>query len=133
MLPIIKHRSDVIVEHSPTCGEGREILTASDYSKFSVAVFTNIRPTHPHFHKTFDETYLVLEGEVELRLFEPATAEFKTVTLTADELCVIPALTHHGLARTSDRNKICVLAAPPFHMEDETLSDKLPDFGSQKA
>ena len=64
MLPIIKHRSDVVVDHSPTCGEGREILTGKDYSKFSVAIFTDIRPTHPHFHKTFDETYLMLEGEV---------------------------------------------------------------------
>lgn len=130
MLPIIKHRSDVIVDHSATCGDGREILTGKDYARLSVVVFTDIFPTHPHYHEAFDETYLVLEGTVELRLYNPATELFTTVNLKVDELCLIPALIHHGLSKTSERNKICVLAAPPFHMDDEHLSDELPDFGA---
>jgi mannose-6-phosphate isomerase-like protein (cupin superfamily) len=122
---IIKHVSDIIPEHSPTCGQGLEILTGKDYAPFSVAVFMDIKPTIPHYHETFEETYFVLDGSITLGLYDPSTDQYSSVVLNANELCVIPKLTHHGISEASNSNRLCVLAAPPFHMDDEHLSDKL--------
>lgn len=121
-----RHSADSIVVESPTCGEGLEILHAPDYGPFSVAMFTDIRPTIPHFHRTFDETYLVVEGTVKLRLFDPGTLEEREVVLERNELCVIGKGTHHGVLEATPGNRVCVLAAPPFHPDDETPSDHWP-------
>ena len=128
---IVKHLSDQVVEHSPTCGEGRQILSASDYAPFSVATFTDIKPTIPHYHETFDETYFVIDGSIVLRLYDPSTQEVSQVALAANELCVIPKLTHHGIVEASASNRLVVLAAPPFHMDDEHPSDVLQGMAAQ--
>lgn len=68
---LTKKLADHVVVHSPFCGEIREILLGSDYDKLGIAVAVDIKPTTAHFHKTFDEIYFVLDGELELEFFDP--------------------------------------------------------------
>jgi hypothetical protein len=60
---ITKLLSDQVVKTSPFCGAIHEILTGAEYSP-SIALAIDIRETVPHFHKTFDEIYFVVDGEI---------------------------------------------------------------------
>jgi mannose-6-phosphate isomerase-like protein (cupin superfamily) len=122
---IVRKVADHQVVHSPWCGEIREILAGDEYPSLSVAVALDIRPTRPHYHRTFDEIYFVLDGSIDLRLFDPASEKTWTETLGPNELCVIGKGVHHGITAASDHNRLCVLCRPRFDPHDETTSDRL--------
>jgi len=122
---LTKKLGDHIVVHSPFCGEIREIITGADYDKLGIAVAIDIKPTTAHFHKTFDEIYFVLDGEIELEFYDPATENTLNEVLTANELTVVSKGVHHRVVRASERNRLCVVSAPPFHEDDENPSGKI--------
>lgn len=122
---IIKKASDQVVVQSATCGEVHEILQRGEYGPFSVAILFQIKPTTAHFHLTFDETYFVLDGEITIELYDPISKKRSTLTLQANELCVITKGIHHKVIKASEQNRLCVIASPPFVREDEHPSDIL--------
>jgi mannose-6-phosphate isomerase-like protein (cupin superfamily) len=121
---ITKLLSDHVVKTSPFCGAIHEILTGAEYSP-SIALAIDIRETVPHFHKTFDEIYFVLDGEIALTLHDPATGKTTEQKLVADELCVITKGVHHKVAASSPNNRLCVICVPHFDARDEHKSEAL--------
>jgi len=121
---ITKLVSDHVVNTSPFCGAIHEILTGAEYSP-SVALAIDIRETIPHFHKTFDEIYFVLDGAIALTLYDPANGRTTEQKLAADELCVITRGVHHKVAASSPKNRLCVICVPHFDPADEHKSDVL--------
>ncbi len=94
---LTKKRADHVVVHSPFCGEIREILLESDYDKLGIAVAVDIKPTTAHFHKTFDEIYFVLDGELELEFFDPESGRTWTESLSPNELAVVSKGFHNNV------------------------------------
>lgn len=122
---IVKKLEDHIVNTSPTCGIIRGILGAADYPSVNVAIAIDIQPTTAHFHESFDEIYFVLDGELELALYDPKTDSRTSVTLGPNELCVITRGIHHVVVKATEHNRLCALTIPGFNPEDENPSDKL--------
>jgi mannose-6-phosphate isomerase-like protein (cupin superfamily) len=122
---IVKLLKDHVVKESPTCGELREILIGNDYPFLNIAVAQDIKPTKAHFHQQFEEIYFVLDGWMNLELFDPETQKIWTQRLGANELCVIGKGIHHKLTEASDRNRLCVITVPRFSEADEHFSDKI--------
>ncbi len=120
---IVKRAGDQVVKQSPTCGEIREILNGAEYSP-NVAIALNIGRTQAHFHTTFDEIYFVLDGSLELRLFDPRTGADTSCRLEPNELCVISRGIHHQVVEASPENRLCVITVPRFDPADEHPSDK---------
>ena len=121
---ITKLLRDHVVKTSPFCGAIHEILTGAEYSP-SIALAIDIRETVPHFHKTFDEIYFVLDGEIALTLHDPASGKTTKQKLRADELCVISKGVHHKVAASSAKNRLCVICVPHFDPGDEHKSAAL--------
>lgn len=122
---LTKKLRDHNVVHSPFCGEIREIIAGSDYDKLGIAVAIDIKPTTAHYHKTFDEIYFVLDGELELEFYDPAAEKTWIEALSANELVVVSKGVHHKVVRASERNRLCVVSTPPFHEGDENPSGKI--------
>lgn len=122
---LIKQVSDHNVIQSATCGTVREILTGDEYKPFGLAVCYDIKPTTAHYHKTFDETYFVLDGEIELELYDPVHKNRSRQLLKANEAAVISKGIHHKISKSTPSNRLAVISAPPFHADDETPSDIL--------
>jgi mannose-6-phosphate isomerase-like protein (cupin superfamily) len=122
---LIKKIQDHEVNISPTCGEIHEILGPKDDSTVNVAVAFDIKPTHAHYHLGFEEIYFVLDGDIQLKLYDPATGKIWTESLNANELAVLTPGIHHQIVASSEKNRLCVLTTPHFNPEDEHLSDKL--------
>lgn len=122
---LTKKLGDHIVVHSPFCGEIREIIAGADYDKLGIAVAIDIKPTTAHFHKTFDEIYFVLDGELELEFYDPEAGKTWKEELSANELIVVSKGVHHRVVRASAHNRLCVVSAPPFHADDENPSDRI--------
>jgi len=122
---IIKLLKDHEEKHSPTCGEIREILTSADYSSLIIAIALDIKPTKAHYHNRFEEIYFVLDGYIHLKLYDPTSDGTRIEKLSVNELCVINKGVHHEIIESSENNRLCVIAVPPFDPSDENFSDKI--------
>lgn len=122
---LTKKLADHIVVRSPFCGEIREIISGSDYDKLGIAVAIDIKPTTAHYHKSFDEIYFVLDGELELEFYDPSADKTWSEELSSNELVVVSKGIHHKIVRASERNRLCVVSAPPFHADDENPSGRI--------
>lgn len=122
---LTKKLADHIVIHSPFCGEMREIITGNDYDRLGIAIAVDIKPTTAHYHKTFDEIYFVLDGELELEFYDPALEKTWSEVLSANELVIVSKGIHHKVIRSSGHNRLCVVSVPPFHADDENPSDRI--------
>jgi mannose-6-phosphate isomerase-like protein (cupin superfamily) len=121
---MVKKLNDHKVLTSPTCGEIREILKDGEYKPLGIAIALDITPTRAHFHNSFDEIYFVLDGSLKLELYDPVEEKLWTETLNSNELCVVPKGTHHKVIEASIDNRLCVISVPPFHADDEHLSNR---------
>lgn len=122
---LVKETKDHIVVESPTCGTVREILAGDEYAPYGLAVCFDIKPTKGHFHRTFDESYFLLDGELELEIFDPSKGVNERLVLKPNELAVITKGIHHKIVKASPKNRLAVITAPPFHADDEVPSDQL--------
>lgn len=122
---LIKYLKNHVVIDSPTCGSVHEVITNTDGNPYGLAISENIKETHAHFHRTFEETYFLLDGELEVKIYEPETERLSTVHLKANELMVIPKGVHHKVVNGSEMNRLCIISFPPFHGDDENPSDKI--------
>jgi mannose-6-phosphate isomerase-like protein (cupin superfamily) len=121
---IIKKRTDHISSETKCCGNLSEILTKRDDKFVGVAIAVNIQPTLPHFHMSFDEIYLVLDGMITLDLYDPNHQTYLACDLGANELCIITRGIHHRISKSSNTNRLCVITNPAFQADDEHPSDK---------
>ena len=100
------------------CGSVHQILQGTDYPSASVAVVPNIKETEAHYHKTFDEIYFLLDGEISILLHDPAKGKSQRETLKPNELCVIPAGIHHKGVEFTDSNRLSAICVPAFKTDD---------------
>ncbi len=121
---ILKHLADHVIKQSPTCGAIHEVLRGKEYSP-NIAIAFDIGVTTPHYHQTFDEIYFLIEGWIDLRLFDPATNAISNHHLEANELCVITKGIHHQVTSASPKNRLAVITVPRFDPTDEHVSDQL--------
>jgi mannose-6-phosphate isomerase-like protein (cupin superfamily) len=121
---ILKLLADHAVKQSPNCGEIREILHGAEWSP-NVALAIDIGCTTAHWHATFDEIYFVLDGWLELQLYDPANDTRRTQVLAANELCVITRGVHHQVTSASSGNRLSIITTPCFDPADQVVSDKL--------
>ena len=121
----VKKFDDQPVKTSPTCGELRELIKGGDYQPLGVAIALDIKPTIAHYHEGFDEIYFVLDGEIKLELYDPKENKIWTEHLGPNDLCVITKGIHHKITEATESNRLCVISAPPFRIDDEHLSGRI--------
>lgn len=122
---IVKKKQDQVVIDTKTCGQIREILRVGEYEAFDFALAINIKPTVGHYHNTFEEIYLVMDGVLKIRFFEPDSSKTWEDEFEANELVVIKKGVHHRIVQTSIENRLGVISVPRFDIRDETLSDRV--------
>lgn len=122
---IVKKSTDEYVVQTTTCGDVTEVLTEKDYHGVNIELCFDIQPNEAHFHKNFDEIYFALDGEFDLRLYDPVADAYSAVTLRPNEMCLIPRGVHHVITRSTPKNRLQVLNIPYFDAGDEFPSDKL--------
>jgi mannose-6-phosphate isomerase-like protein (cupin superfamily) len=123
--PIItKLLGDHVAVDSLFCGRLIEILRDIP-SAPNIAVLVDARPTTAHYHTRFDEIYFVLDGRLDLRLYDPLSEEIVEHALGEHELCVIPRGVHHMICRASPRNRLCAVSVPGFDRGDVHASEIL--------
>jgi len=106
------------------CGDLIEVVR-EDPSSPDVAVLIDVKHTIAHFHLRFDEVYFVLDGALNVRLFDPVTDQVSNHVLSEHEACVIPRGVHHQITSATQHNRLCVLCMPHFEAQDETASNRI--------
>ena len=100
------------------CGSVHQILQGTDYPSASAAIVPNIKETGVHYHKTFDEIYFLLDGDLSILLHDPAKGKSQRETLKANKLCVIPSGIHHKVIESTDSNCLSAICVPAFKNDD---------------
>jgi mannose-6-phosphate isomerase-like protein (cupin superfamily) len=93
---LVKFKGDHVHVQSPVCGSLIEILRGPEFAP-SVAILEDVRSTIGHYHENFDEVYFVLDGSLDVKLFEPKSGSLTEIKLHRYELCVIPRGVHHQI------------------------------------
>ena len=120
---IVKKVTDQVLIKSDSCGALRELIGIGDKVGLTLVIAENIKPTKGHYHRDFTEIYQVLDGSIDLKLYDPAAGVYWKESLKPNELCIIKPLVHHAITSSSPANRISVIAVPGF--TGEILSDKL--------
>lgn len=118
-----KKPEDHKVLDSPYCREMREILNANEYGEMGLAIAVDLIPMAAHYHKTFDEIYYVLEGEMDFEFYDPLKDKAWTEDLHMNDTLVVSKGVHHKVIKASPENRLLVISIPPYHPDDETPSD----------
>lgn len=66
-----------------------------------------------------------MDGDFDLRLYDPTTNVSTDVTLRPNEMVLIPRGVHHVIVRAAEKNRLLVLNIPFFDAGDEFPSDKI--------
>lgn len=114
---LIKKDNDISRKTSSFCGEYLELLSAGEYQP-DIVIFKDIKETKAHFHKAFDEIYLVIDGEIEVETHEIGAETSKKTTLKPNEMILIGQGVHHKISRSSDKNRLCVISKPCYNPND---------------
>lgn len=122
---ITKKYDDHNVLESPYAREMREILNSSEYDKAGVAIAVDLEQMDAHYHKTFDEIFFVLEGNLKFEFYDPDNGKIWAEELSSDELLVVKKGIHHKILRASEHNRMLVTSIPPYRPDDENPSDKI--------
>ncbi len=102
-----------------------ELLTNEDYKDASIAITRNCFATKGHYHTTFDELYLLLEGTITLQVIDTKSGQIKEVLMRENDICVVPKNMHHRIDNASEKNVLCVISLPGWRMDDEIPSELL--------
>lgn len=103
--------------------EMREVLDKDNYGPVGMAIAVDLKQMKAHYHKTFDEIYYMLEGSLDLKLYDPEGGKTWTDHLDKGDTLVIPKGLHHEITSASAGNKLMVMSIPPWHADDENPSD----------
>ncbi len=122
---IIRKKSDHQIHQSAFCGRLAEVLRPEDYGALDIAMLENVQETIGHYHRTFDEIYVVTAGSLKVAFFDPKADKRWVEQLDTDELCVIPKNLHHKILGGSTENKLLVVCIPRFELSDEYRSEIL--------
>ncbi len=122
---ITKKYAEHNVLDSPYAREMREIINSSEYEKAGVAIAVDLEQMDAHYHKTFDEIFFVLDGDMKFEFYDPETENIWTAELSANDLVIVKKGIHHKVLGASERNRLLVVSIPPYYPDDENPSDKI--------
>jgi len=105
--------------------EMREITNASEYEKASFAIAVDLEQMDAHYHRTFDEIFFVLDGDMKFEFYDPKNGDIWTVESSTNDLVIVAKGIHHKILRASEHNRLLVISIPPYHTDDENPSDKI--------
>ena len=71
-----------------------------------------------HTHTTTTVDILMLEGSIQLAIYDPKTQEISTPTLNAGDRIVIYPLVEHKVIGGTTPNRLLITCAPCFTLED---------------
>jgi mannose-6-phosphate isomerase-like protein (cupin superfamily) len=122
---ITKKKSDHAEKMSDTCGVISEVLRKGEYLGLDLAIVNDINTTVGHYHKSFDEIYVITGGFLSVEFYNPVENVRWNEEFQTDELCVISKGLHHKVIDGSPKNKLMVICVPGFDIADEHRSDVL--------
>jgi len=122
---ITKRFADHTLHPSPYCREMREIIDSNDYEKLAIAIAVDMEQMDAHYHKTFDEIFFVLDGDMKFEFYDPANGTVWTEECSASDLVIVAKGIHHKVLRASEHNRLFVVSIPPYHPDDEDPSDEI--------
>ncbi len=122
---ITKKYAEHNVLDSPYAREMREIIDAGEYEKAGVAIAVDLEQMDAHYHKTFDEIFFVLDGDMRFEFYDPQNCNIWTVESSKNDLVIVEKEIHHKVLRASEHNRLLVISIPPYHSDDENPSDKI--------
>lgn len=122
---ITKKYTEHNVLDSPYAREMREIINSNEYEKASMAIAVDLEQMDAHYHRTFDEIFFVLEGDMKFEFYDPQNGNIWTVESSVNDLVIVKKGIHHKVLRASENNRLLVVTIPPYHPDDENPSDKI--------
>ena len=67
---ITKKFADHKVLDSPYAREMREVINTNDYEKMAIAIAVDMEQMDAHYHKTFDQIFFVLDGDLKFEFYD---------------------------------------------------------------
>ncbi len=122
---ITKKYAEHNVLDSPYAGEMREIINSSEYSKAGVAIAVDLEQMDAHYHKTFDEIFFVLDGDMKFEFYDPANGNVWTEESSLNDLVIVKKGIHHKVLSASEHNRLLVVSIPPYNPDDENPSERI--------
>jgi hypothetical protein len=114
------------------CGQLRISLQNNEIPGVgSEVVATGIRSTQGHLHKTFGESYWVIQGSLTIVTYDPQTDQVARHELSEFDRLLIHPGTAHKVIHGSDDNIVLVRSYPLWVPGDEARCDRLEsEFGA---
>ena len=122
---ITKKYAEHNILDSPYAREMREIINSSEYEKAAVAIAVDLEQMDAHYHRTFDEIFFVLDGDMKFEFYDPQNDKVWTEELSVNDLVIVKKGIHHKVLGASEHNRLLVVSIPPYYPDDETPSDKI--------
>jgi len=122
---ITKKYTEHNVLDSPYAREMREIINSSEYNKAGVAIAVDLEQMDAHYHKTFDEIFFVLDGEMKFEFYDPANGNVWAEESSLNDLVIVKKGIHHKVLSASEHNRLLVVSIPPYHPDDENPSERI--------
>ncbi|MCZ6638396.1 MAG: WxcM-like domain-containing protein [Candidatus Dadabacteria bacterium] len=122
---ITKKFADHKVLDFPYAREMREVINTNDYEKMAIAIAVDMEQMNAHYHKTFDQIFFVLDGDMKFEFYDPANGNVWTVESSLNDLVIVKEGIHHKVLRASEHNRLLVLSIPQYDPDDENPSDKI--------
>ncbi len=122
---VTKKYTEHNVLDSPYAREMREIINSSEYEKASMAIAVDLEQMDAHYHKTFDQIFFVLEGDMKFEFYDPQNGNIWTVESSVNDLVIVKKGIHHKVLRASEHNRLLVISIPQYDPDDENPSDEI--------
>ncbi len=122
---VTKKYTEHNVLDSPYAREMREIINSSEYEKASMAIAVDLEQMDAHYHKTFDQIFFVLVGDMKFEFYVPANGNVWTVESSVNDLVIVKEGIHHKVLRASEHNRLLVISIPQYDPDDENPSDEI--------
>ena len=122
---VTKKYTEHNVLDSPYAREMREIINSSEYEKASMTIAVDLEQMDAHYHKTFDQIFFVLEGDMKFEFYDPANGNVWTVESSVNDLVIVKEGIHHKVLRASEHNRLLVISIPQYDPDDENPSDEI--------
>lgn len=122
---ITKKYADHNVLDSPYAREMREIINSNEYERAGVAIAVDMEQMDAHYHKTFDQIFFVLDGDMKFKFYDPQNGNTWTVESSLNDLVIVKEGIHHKVLRASEHNRLLVVSIPQYDPDDENPSDKI--------
>ncbi len=101
-----------------TCGQLLEVISQKDIP-YGIALSVNIQPTKAHRNTQSIKSYWILEGWIEVEIFNIKTTQKQTIHLQEGDIITFWPNDKHRIINTSKINKLVTIKSPSWVVFDE--------------